>query len=195
MDELIHKKVLIRNTIWNFIGQLLPLFVAIFALPPLIRILGTERFGVLALAWVVIGYFSLFDLGLGRALTQIVARRLGTGQERDIPPFVWTALFLIFMLGLVGTLILGLSSAWLVHDALTICREFQLESLQVFYLLALAIPIVTTTAGLRGLLQAYQRFDIINLIRIPLGIFTFLGPFLVFPFSHSLVPVVAVLVT
>jgi O-antigen/teichoic acid export membrane protein len=120
---------------------------------------------------------------------------LGGGQERDIPLFVWTALFLIFIMGVIGSLILGLSSAWLVQDALTICSEFQRESLHVFYLLALAIPIVTTTAGLRGLLQAYQRFDIINLIRIPLGIFTFLGPFLVFPFSHSLVPVVAVLVT
>ncbi|MFW6147000.1 MAG: flippase [Thermodesulfobacteriota bacterium] len=194
MDDLINRNLLLRNTIWNLIGQLIPLIVAIFALPPLIRILGTDRFGVLALAWVVIGYFSLFDLGLGRALTQLVARRLGTGQESDISPFVWTALFLISILGLMGTLILGLSSAWLVHDALNIRLEFQRESLHVFYLLALAIPIVTTTAGLRGLLQAYQRFDIINLIRIPLGIFTFLGPFLVFPFSRNLVPVVAILV-
>jgi len=81
-----------------------------------------------------------------------------------------------------------------VHDALNIPVELQTESLHVFYLLAFAIPVVTITAGFRGLFEAYQRFDIINIIRIPLGIFTFLGPFLVFPFSHSLVPVVAILV-
>jgi len=194
MDELINRNLLVRNTIWNLIGHLIPLIVAIFAIPPLIRILGTDRFGVLALAWVVIGYFSLFDLGLGRALTQLVARRLGAGQEKEIPPFAWTGLILVLILGLIGTLILGLSSPWLVQDALNIPKELQPESLNVFCLLALAIPVVTITAGLRGLLEAYQRFDLINLIRIPLGIFTFLGPFLVLPFSHSLLPVVAILV-
>ena len=194
MDGLITRSLLARNTIWNLIGQLIPLIVAIFALPPLIRILGTDRFGVLALAWVVIGYFSLFDLGLGRALTQLVATRLGAGQEKEIPTLAWTGLTLVLILGLVGTLILGLSSPWLVQDVLNIPEELQPESLKVFYLLALAIPVVTITAGLRGLLEAYQRFDIINLIRIPLGIFTFLGPLLVLPFSHSLLPVVAILV-
>jgi O-antigen/teichoic acid export membrane protein len=194
MDELINRNLLVRNTIWNLIGHLIPLIVAIFAIPPLIRILGTDRFGVLALAWVVIGYFSLFDLGLGRALTQLVARRLGEGQEKEIPTLAWTGLILVLILGLIGTLILGLSSRWLVQDALNIPKELQPESLNVFCLLALAIPVVTITAGLRGLLEACQRFDLINLIRIPLGIFTFLGPLLVVPFSHSLLPVVAILV-
>jgi len=194
MEDLINRSLLARNTIWNLVGQFIPLVVAIFAIPTLIRILGTDRFGVLALAWVVIGYFSLFDLGLGRALTQLVARRLGAGQTKEIPPLAWTGLIIVLVLGLIGTLILGLSSPWLAHDALNIPKELQPESLNVFYLLALAIPVVTITAGLRGLLEAYQRFDIINLIRIPLGIFTFLGPLLVLPFSQSLLPVVAILI-
>ncbi len=194
MDGLINRSLLARNTIWNLIGQLIPLIIAIFAIPLLIRVLGTNRFGVLALAWAVIGYFSLFDLGLGRALTQLVAGRLGAEQEKEIPTLAWTGLTLVLILGLIGTLILGLASPWLVQDALNIPRELQPESLHVFYLLALAIPVVIITAGLRGLLEAYQRFDIINIIRIPLGIFTFLGPLLVLPFSHSLVPVVAILV-
>jgi len=120
---------------------------------------------------------------------------LGAGQEEEIPTLAWTGLALVLILGLVGTLILWLSSPWLVQDALNIPKELQPESLHVFYILALAIPVVTLTAGLRGLLEAYQRFDIINLIRIPLGIFTFLGPFLVLPFSHSLLPMVDRLIT
>ena len=76
MDKLTQGRLLARNTVWNLGGQVAPLVVAIFAIPPLIKGLGTDRFGVLTLAWVVIGYFSLFDLGLGRALTKLVA-----GQE------------------------------------------------------------------------------------------------------------------
>jgi O-antigen/teichoic acid export membrane protein len=66
--------------------------------------------------------------------------------------------------------------------------------LQAFRLLALSIPFVITTAGLRGLLEAHQRFGLINTLRIPLGVFTFAGPLLVLPFSKSVVPVVGALV-
>jgi O-antigen/teichoic acid export membrane protein len=44
------------------------------------------------------------------------------------------------------------------------------------------------------LLEAHQRFALINILRVPMGVFTFAGPLLVLPFSKSLVPVVATLV-
>jgi O-antigen/teichoic acid export membrane protein len=193
MNELTSRSLLARNTVWNLVGQVAPLVVAIFAIPLLIKGLGTDRFGVLTLAWVVIGYFSVFDLGLGRALTQLVAKKLGAGQEGEVPALAWTNLILVIIIGLVGTLVLSLFSPWLVKGALKIPKGLQPEALNAFYLLALSIPLVTSTAGLRGLLEAYQRFDLTNLVRIPLGIFTFLGPLLILPFSRSLLPVVAIL--
>jgi O-antigen/teichoic acid export membrane protein len=42
-------------------------------------------------------------------------------------------------------------------------------------------------------LEAKQRFDLLNLVRIPLGAFSFLGPVAVLPFTRSLLAVVAVL--
>src|SRR5678816_296216 len=81
-----------RNTVWNLIGQVAPAIAAIFTVPILIHGLGTERFGVLTLIWLVVGYFSIFDLGLGGALTQVLAERLGRDEHESIPPLVWTAL-------------------------------------------------------------------------------------------------------
>jgi len=60
-------------------------------------------------------------------------------------------------------------------------------------LLAVSIPIVTTMAGLRGVLEARQRFDLVNAVRIPFGAFTYVGPVAVLPFSRSLLAIVAVL--
>jgi O-antigen/teichoic acid export membrane protein len=54
--------------------------------------------------------------------------------------------------------------------------------------------VITVTSGLRGILEATQRFRVLNLIRIPASIFLFVGPLFVLPFSSSLVPVTAVLV-
>jgi O-antigen/teichoic acid export membrane protein len=67
------------------------------------------------------------------------------------------------------------------------------ESLTSFYILAVSIPVVVFSSGLAGILAAYHRFDLINAVRLPLGLITFIGPLLVLPFSSSLVPVIAVL--
>jgi O-antigen/teichoic acid export membrane protein len=184
---------LAKNTVWNLLGQGLPLIVGLVAIPLLIHGLGTERFGVLTLAWMVIGYFGLFDLGLGRALTKLVAEKLGAGQLEKLPGLIWTALVIMVGLGIAGALILVVLSPWLVFHILKIPASLQTETLYAFYLLGLSIPIVICTTGLRGILEAYQRFGVVNAIRIPMGLLTFLGPLSVLPFSKSLVPIVIVL--
>jgi O-antigen/teichoic acid export membrane protein len=185
---------LARDSVFNLIGQGAPLLAALFAIPLLIRGLGTDRFGVLTLAWMVIGYFSLFDLGLGRALTQVVAEKLGHGPDTHAPSLVWTALAMMSALGLLGTLVVSLLSPWMVHSVLKIPGPLRGETLQAFYLLAAAIPIVVVTGGLAGILAAFQRFGILNAIRAPMGILTFVAPLGVLPFSHSLIAVTTVLV-
>jgi O-antigen/teichoic acid export membrane protein len=187
-------RLLARNTVWNLLGGGAPMIVAVFCIPILIRGLGTDRFGILTLAWALIGYASLFDLGLGRALTQLVAKKLGAGEDREVPALVWTSLLLMLVLGVAGAAIIILISPWLIHSALNVPDPMEPETLQAFRLLGLSLPFVITTAGLRGLLEAHQRFGLINALRIPMGVFTFAGPLLVLPFSKSVVPVVGTLV-
>jgi O-antigen/teichoic acid export membrane protein len=190
IPNLTSGRLLARNTVWNLLGQMLPMVVGVVAIPPLVRSLGVDRFGVLSLAWIVIGYFSLFDLGMGRALTKLVADKIGGNDEASIPPLVWTSLFLMLLLGVVGGLITLAIAPWLVYSALKVPTALQRETLRSFQLLAASIPLVTLTSGLRGILEAQQRFRILNFIRVPTSIFSFAGPLLVLPFSHSLVPVI-----
>ncbi len=185
---------LTRNVFWNLLGAGAPILVAIVAIPMLIDGMGLARFGVLTIAWMVVGYFSLFDFGLGRALTKLVAEKLGDEQSKEVPSIIWTAMLLMAALGVLGAVVVAVISPWLVTDVLNIPMELQFETLVAFYLLATSLPIVISAAGLRGILEAHQRFGLINAVRIPLGAFTFLGPVVVLSFSNSLIPVVAVLV-
>ncbi len=188
-------RLLARNTLWNLVGQAAPMVAAVATIPVLIHSIGTERFAILTLAWIVIGYFSLFDLGLSRALTQVVADRLGASSgARDLPEVVWTALALMSALGVAGALLLAAVSPWLVTRALNVPPRLHAETIGSMYLLAVGLPFVISTGGARGVLEAYQRFDVVNAIRIPAGMFSYLGPLAVLPFSRSLVPVVGVLV-
>lgn len=171
---------------WNLIGQGIPLVVAIFTIPSLVHGLGVERFGLLAIVWMVIGYFSLFDLGIGRALTQLVAQKLGEGDERRIPSLVWTAMLLMLGLGLAGGVIVAVLAPLLVQSVFQITNDLHEEVLYSFYVLSVAIPFVVATAGLIGLLAAKQRFGLINLLRIPMGFYTYIAPIGVLFFSKNL---------
>src|SRR5437660_6747976 len=113
-------RLLARNTFWNLMGSGAPMIVAVFCIPILIRGLGKDRFGVLTLAWALIGYASLFDIGLGRALTQLVAKKLGSGEDHEIPVLAWTSLLLMLGLGAAGTLTIISISPWLTHHALKV---------------------------------------------------------------------------
>jgi O-antigen/teichoic acid export membrane protein len=77
--------ILAHNTLFNLIGQGLPLVVAVATIPFIIQGMGIERFGLLSLAWVVLGYFAIFYLGLGRATTKFVVEALGKDEEEQVP--------------------------------------------------------------------------------------------------------------
>lgn len=186
-------KRLVRNTIWNLGGNLAPLPIAFFCIPPLIRALGTDRFGILTLIWALIGYSAVFDFGLGRALTQLVAAKLGTDEHEEVPSLVWTSQLMMLSLGLCGTVLLLVLSPWLTHHLLHVPTGLQQETTWSLYLLAFSIPVVISTAGLRGLLEAHQQFGVTSALRLPNAVLTFVVPLLVLPFSHHLVPVVATL--
>ncbi len=169
------------------------MLVAFFSIPRLIAGLGTERFGVLSLAWMVIGYFSLFDLGLGRALTRLVAEKLGTGKHAEIPALIWTGLISMAGLGLAGML-LGIPFVpWVVQSGLQIPLSLQPETLNAFYVLLASIPLVIASTGLFGILEAYHRFDLTSAVRSSLGIYTFAAPLVGLFFTNDLSCVIGIL--
>ena len=86
---MIGNRGLACNAVWNFLSLVGPMLVALGAIPVLIRTLGTDRFGILTLAWMLIGYCSLFDLGLGRALTKLVSEGVGEEVSADRGSEVW----------------------------------------------------------------------------------------------------------
>lgn len=192
-NRLTAGRLLARNAAWSVAGRLAPMVVALFALPMLIEGLGTDRFGFLTLAWLVIGYFNLLDLGLGRALTLTVAERLGTGREPEVPGLVRATVTAMVLLGAAGAVLLAVFSPWLVRSVIRVPEELRGEAARALVLLAVSVPLVIGSAGLRGVLEAYQKFGPLNLVGALLSSFSYLGPLLVLPLSRSLVATVGVL--
>lgn len=167
---------LARHTFFNLLGLGTPLLFAVFSIPALYSALGAEQFGLLTLIWAVTSYFGLFDLGLGRALTQRLAVALERGGE-DAGELTATALGLMSGVGIVGAVVL-LAVAPLGVDLIKDLKYQQL-AVHACWIMALAMPAIVVTAGLRGILEACHAFEVLNYIRLPMGMWTFLGPWLV----------------
>src|SRR5258708_13438622 len=133
-------RLLAQNTFWNLAGSCFPIVGAVVCLPLLKRGLGTDRLGIISLAWTVIGYFGLFDLGLSRALTQVVAERLGQKRLDEIPSLICTSLYLMTGLGAVGAGVILLGSPWFLEHLLKSPPQLYREALVSFYWLGVPIP-------------------------------------------------------
>ena len=195
MQSSLRLQNLVKNTAWNFLGQGLPLITALFAIPVLIEELGLEKFGTLTLIWAIVGYTSILDFGLGRALTQLLAKNLGGDDTRQNRVIVSTALLSMTALGLLSAIIVWLLAPWFTKSVLRPPLSDFEEVHVSMQLIALSLPFIITSTGLRGVLEAYQRFDLVNGIRLPLGLLSYLGPLLILFYSQRLDAIVLVLVS
>jgi O-antigen/teichoic acid export membrane protein len=178
----------------NLIAQAVPLIVGVISIPFIVRYLGPERFGLLSLSWIILGYFTIFDLGLGRATTKYVAEAIGTGDPDQTTDIVWTSVTFQVIFGIVGSIIVVIMTPLLTERILRISPALIGEARTTFYVLAFSVPVVLISSSFSGVLEACQRFDMLSRVRIIAGIATFLVP-LIAGFMHLDLPfIIALLV-
>lgn len=177
----------ISHISWNLVGLTLPLAMAAVAVPKLLSLLGQERFGILALAWGLIGYAGALDLGIGRATTYLVSRlRAGSVPEvNSIPTVLATAETLTSLAGGVGALLLATAALAGVGNLLTVSEVSSGELLISAVLMAVALPMQALSATYRGINEAYLNFRSISILRILLGVANFGLPLVAALYSNK----------
>jgi len=165
-----------KNSIWNLAGMGFPLLIGVITIPFLIRELGAEAFGILTLIWSLIGYFSLFDFGLGRALTQQVAEKRIAKDSSGLAGLIKAGLRLTFVTGIIGGCILAVLSNKLATNWLGVNPRLEYSTFISLLIASVGIPITTLTSGLRGVLEGYEDFSVVNFLRVLLGVANFILP-------------------
>ncbi|CAK8723830.1 Membrane protein involved in the export of O-antigen and teichoic acid [Candidatus Electrothrix aarhusensis] len=178
--------ILIKNSFLNIFGRILPLIAGVLLIPYAIKGLGKESFGILALVWVIFGYFGLFDFGLSRTTTKFASEAFDKKDNQALRSIFWTAILLSFGLGVVGAIALILVTPLLVEEVLTIPNELILHTKISFFLISITLPIILCSTCLRGVLEANQRFDLVNIVLVPTSILMFVFPGLSYPFHLNL---------
>ncbi len=178
---------------WNLLGRGAPILVALAMTPVLIGQLGLDRWGLFTLGLALTGMASIFDLGIGAALTRALAERIGQGREAEAPQLIVAAATIVVAVSLPTAVALWFAVPLLVDGVLPISPALRDEALVGLRLLALAVPAIVASSTLWGVMAAYQSLRTGNLVSIPLVAFSYIGPALVLLVWHSIIPVMLAL--
>ncbi|MET3528127.1 flippase [Phenylobacterium koreense] len=176
-----------RHASYNLVGSILPLLLSLVTVPIYLKLIGPDRYGVLAIAWLLLGYFGLFDLGLGRATSYRIAALRDASAESRANTF-WAALTVNVGMGVIGGVALWVAARLFFGQAFKVDEGLRPEILTATPLLAASVPVATLTGVLSGALQGREKFLQTNTVSVtstamfqlfPLGLAWAFGPNLV----------------
>lgn len=153
-----------RHTLYNLSGSLAGLAISLVTVPLYIHHIGAARYGALAIVWLLLGYFGLFDLGMGRATAQAVAT---DGAQTDrLRQIVWSALAVNLVMGLLGGGVLWLVGDVLIAHLLHASVAMRAEIIQALPWVAAALPLATVSSVIQGALQGRSQFLLLNSLSV-----------------------------
>lgn len=194
------KPSLKRSAAFNFAGGFLPMLVALATTPIYLHHIGAARYGVLAIVWMVQGYFGFLDLGLSSATSNRIAQ-LGEVPHRERESVLWTALILNAALGIAG----GIGLFIVMHVLLAyfdMGASLRAELLPALPYVACLVPLSNLISVLNGTLIGRERFGMLNAVSfpvtlmyqlVPLGAALIFGPDLFYLVCGTLVAGIAAL--
>lgn len=173
-----------RNTAINMAGAVLPLLLTLFTVPRYLRLIGDIRFGVLAMVWLLLSYFAIFDMGLGRAISRSLAQ-LKMAAEDERASVFWTALLINSVFGVIGGMALWIVTRYFLGVWLNVPANLKPEFFSALPWLAAAVPVATNLSVMIGALEGSERFMVVNTLQVasatafqlfPLAIAVWHGP-------------------
>ena len=158
---------LAKNSLYNILGFAIPTLFAIPSLGILGRILGLESFGLFTLAFAVVGYASIFDGGITRA----VIREISVFRDDLVEQvkIISTSSFVVLILSILASLLLYFGAESLTVFLNVSVTKFE-QVVKSFKLLSLVIPFFLLSQIWIAFLEGHERFINLNIQRVLGGI-------------------------
>jgi O-antigen/teichoic acid export membrane protein len=151
-----------ESTLANIIGAVSPIVIQIVTVPIYLRTIGNERYGLLSIVWLLLGYFGLFDFGFGRAIASRLAA-LHDADPKQREAIFWSGTILSTATGLAGALLLFVVGRTIFSDMFHLTGEMGDEATAALPYIAATLPMATAISALSGTLQGRHSFVRMNL--------------------------------
>ena len=151
-----------------------PALVGVLAVRSMLGTLGRTELGIFSLALGVGGLTTLLDLGIGRGLTRLVA--LASEKKADnVNAAVSAGLVLLFVIGLFAGLAFFMLAPFVARYVKADPTALA-DAVVGFRWIGASIPFSLLAAGVLAVLEGHHEFGKTNLVRVPVGILTYLAP-------------------
>ncbi|WP_180087370.1 flippase [Acinetobacter sp. YH12226] len=151
-----------KNSFFNIAGYIIPGILSIPILGYMARELGIEEFGLFTIILALVGYASIFDVGITRSVIREIA--IFKNNEEEVLKIISTSALLVLILGVVaGVLIIVFSS--IISELLKV-SSYAVENFQYsLMLLSLSIPLFLLTQIWCSLLEGREEFLKLNIFK------------------------------
>lgn len=153
---------LIKDSLWVLLSIAIPAVIAIPAFAVINKQVGTELFGIFTLSFAIIGYASIFDLGLSRAVIREVA--MNDNNANAITAIINTAFTMMSVLSLLAVLVIWGISANLA-GLLSVSDSYQNDVMSGFKWLAVCVPFLLISQIFLAYFEGLAEFRTLSLVR------------------------------
>lgn len=167
---------LAKNTTLNVIGQVLPLLITLLSVPVVIRKLGVSEYGILSMTSVILGTSVLFDFGLARAVVKFAAGAFERKDFAKVGSIVGCTVWMQLVVGGVAAVVVWLTAPFLVSRVFTIPAGHIDDAKFAITATGIGMPMVLACGSYRGMLEAAQRFDLTNILRVICSTIIYMSP-------------------
>ena len=151
-----------KNSFFNIAGYIIPGILSIPILGYMARELGIEEFGLFTIILALVGYASIFDVGITRSVIREIA--IFKNNEEEVLKIISTSALLVLILGVAaGVLIIVFSS--IISELLKV-SSYAVENFKYsLMLLSLSIPLFLLTQIWCSLLEGREEFLKLNIFK------------------------------
>lgn len=154
------------NFVFNVVGPIVSLAVALITVPLYVSHIGVARYGLLAILWRLLGYFGFLDLGLSRASVNALAKLRDPSLRGERAKVLVTAFCLNFGFGVLGAIILYFAGSLFIDHLLTVPADLRPEIDAAFPWAACVIPLALVSGLAGGALESRERFFSANVLNV-----------------------------
>ncbi len=150
------------NSLWSIAGWFGALLVGFIASPILIRLLGRDQYGLMALLSTILTPMGLLDFGVGEATVKYIAESIGRKDYAGAGKYLRSTLAFNLCVGILGGIIIVLLSDFLVSIVFKIPQQNQDLARRCLYWVALSWCVTQGRQAFIGLVMSMQRYKILT---------------------------------
>lgn len=151
-----------KNSFFNIAGYLIPGLLSIPILGYMARELGIEEFGLFTLILSIVGYASIFDIGITRSVIREIA--IYKHDKQEVIKILSTSTLIIILLGVLAAFLIILFNTQ-ITNLLKVSANIKEEFNFCLIIMSLSIPSFLVTQVWCSLLEGKEEFLKLNIYK------------------------------